>query len=273
MKTFKNKIVVITGAASGMGEAYADEFAKLGARLALCDINSKDLQTVVERVSAIVGKDNIYHETLDVADQVAVFAFAAHVKNNLGNAHVIINNAGVEGAVEPVYSMPIEALERVMQINFFGVVYGTKAFLPQLVENKEGAVVNISSVFGLIATPSCADYCAAKFAVRGFTESLMVEFWQSPISIHCVHPGGIKTNIVKNEAGDEFAKKFLITPPHDIAKYVIKSITKGKEKIVYGNQSRLAWFASNLLPQRLVNKILWKQMEQSLDLTNYKKFL
>lgn len=273
MKNFKDKIIVITGAASGMGEAYADEFAKLGARLALCDINSKDLQTVTQRVASIIGEENIYTETIDVSNRDAMFRFANQVKENLGNAHVIINNAGIEGAVEPVYTMEINELERVMQINFFGVVYGTKAFLPQLVENQEGAVVNISSVFGLIATPSCADYCASKFAVRGFTEALMSEFTESPISILCVHPGGIATNIVKNETGAGFAEKFLITPPHDIAKHVIKSIMKGKEKIVYGNQSRLAWFASNFLPQSMLNKILWQKIKQSLDHSSYDKFL
>ena len=273
MKNFKNKIVVITGAASGMGAAYADEFAKLGARLALCDVNATNLQAVTDRVTGIIGKENVYQKIVDVSDCAAMFEFADEVKQNLGNAHVIINNAGIEGATEPVFTMPIATLERVVQINFFGVVYGTKAFLPQLVENNEGAVVNISSVFGLIAPPSCADYCATKFAVRGFTEALMAEFHKSPISIHCVHPGGIDTNIVKSEVGKVFAKKLLITPPHDIVKYVIKSISKGKEKIIYGNRSFFAWLASNIFPQRLVNKLLWREMEQSLDLEKYKKFL
>jgi butyryl-CoA dehydrogenase len=273
MKNFKNKIVVITGAASGMGAAYADEFAKLGARLALCDVNEGDLNAVSNRVKKIIGDENLYTEIVDVSDRKAVYNFAENVKSRLGSAHVIINNAGIEGATEPVYTMPIDTLERVVQINFLGVVYGTKAFLPQLVQNNEGAVVNISSVFGLIAPPSCADYCATKFAVRGFTESLMAEFHKSPISIHCVHPGGIDTNIVKSEVGKVFAEKLLITPPHDIVKYVIKSISKGKEKIVYGNRSFFAWLTSNIFPQRLVNKLLWKEMEDAIDLESYKKFI
>ncbi len=273
MKNFKNKVIVITGAASGMGAAYADEFAKLGSKLALCDINQEELDTVVNKVSAVIGKENIYSELIDVADRNAIFQFAENVKKNLGNAHVIINNAGVEGGVKPIYNLPIDTLERVMQINFFGVVYGTKAFLPQLVENKEGAVVNVSSVFGLIAPPSCGDYCAAKFAVRGFTETLMAEFSDSPISIHCVHPGGIKTNIVKNKSAGEFAEKLLTTPPHDIAKYVIQSIRNGRQKIVYGNQSKIAWFLSNFIPQKLVNKILWGQVKKTADISDYKSFL
>ena len=273
MKNFKNKVIVITGAASGMGAAYADEFAQLGSKLALCDVNENELQIVINRVSTIIGKENIYSEVIDVSDRNAIFQFADNVKNELGNAHVIINNAGIEGGVEPIYTLPIDTLERVMQINFLGVVYGTKAFLPQLVENQEGAVVNVSSVFGLIAPPSCGDYCASKFAVRGFTESLMAEFTDSPISIHCVHPGGIRTNIVKNKSAGEFAEKLLTTPPHDIAKYVIQSIRKGREKIVYGNQSKLAWLLSNFIPQKLVNKLLWTQVKKSADISDYKYFL
>ncbi len=273
MNNFKNKVIVITGAASGMGAAYADEFAQLGSKLALCDINNDDLQITVESVSKLIGNENVYSEVIDVSDKDKVFSFAKNVQNKLGNAHVIINNAGIEGGVEPIYTLPVDTLERVMQINFMGVVYGTKAFLPQLVENNEGAVVNISSVFGLIAPPSCGDYCAAKFAVRGFTETLMAEFNDSPISIHCVHPGGIKTNIVKNASAGEFAEKLLTTPPHDIARYVIQSIRKGRQKIVYGNQSKIAWFLSNFIPQKLVSKILWGQVKKTADISDYKSFL
>jgi len=273
MKHFKDKVVVITGAGSGMGAAYADEFAKLGSKLALCDINSDELQLTVDRVCNILGKENVYSEVIDVSKRDSVFQFADHVKNRFGNSHVIINNAGIEGGVKPIYELPIETLDRVMKVNFMGVVYGTKAFLPQLVTNNEGAVVNVSSVFGLIAPPSCGDYCAAKYAVRGFTESLAAEFTDSPISIHCVHPGGIKTNIVKNESAGEFAEKLLTTPPHDIAQYVIQSIKKGRQKIVYGNQSKIAWFLSNFIPQKLVNKMLWGQMKKTADISDYKSFL
>lgn len=273
MKNFKNKIIVITGAASGMGAAYADEFAQLGSKLALCDVNAEGLQVTVDRVSKIISAENIYSQVVDVSDKDKVFSFADNVKQNLGNAHVIINNAGIEGGIKPIYALSIDTLERVMQINFMGVVYGTKAFLPQLVENKEGAVVNISSVFGLIAPPSCGDYCAAKFAVRGFTETLMAEFSDSPISIHCVHPGGIKTNIVKNKSAGEFSEKLLTTPPHDIAKYVIQSIRNGRQKIIYGNQSKIAWFLSNFIPQKLVNKILWGQVKKTADISDYQSFL
>ncbi|NNM14014.1 MAG: SDR family oxidoreductase [Gammaproteobacteria bacterium] len=273
MKNFQNKIIVITGAASGMGAAYADEFAKLGARLALCDVNQEDLRSVSQRVADVIGPDNVYSEVVDVSDRHEVFSFADKVRSNLGNAHVIINNAGIAESSAPIYEMSIEQIEKVTRVNYFGVVYGTKAFLPQLVENNEGAVVNISSIFGLVAPPNTADYSATKFAVRGFTEALSVEFMQSPITIHCVHPGGIATNIAKNTDSEEFEKLFLTTPPHDIAKHVIKNIKKGKVKIVYGNQASKVWAISNLLPQKLVNSLLWKFMQDAIDTESYSKFI
>lgn len=273
MKSFKNKIVVITGAASGMGAAYADEFANLGARLALCDVNAEDLKIVAKRASQLIGEENVFQKVVDVSDRAAVFEFADNVKQTLGNAHVIINNAGIAVANIPIFTMPIEQIEKVTQVNYFGVVYGTKAFLPQLVENNEGAVVNISSVFGLVAPPNTADYAATKFAVRGFTESLSAEFTESPISIHCVHPGGIATNIAKEADAGDFDKNFLTTPPHDIARYVIKCIKKKKQKIVYGNQAFKVWFVSNFVPQKLVNSLLWTMMKDSIDTSTYKTFI
>ena len=194
MKNFADKIVVITGAGSGMGRAYALEFARLGARLALNDFDAKGLaETLAMLPHAPAGA--VYSEVFDVGDQAAVYAFAAAVQARLGNAHVVINNAGIAGGGRPVWLKDEAAYQRTMQVNFFGVVYGTRAFLPQLLANGEGAIVNVSSVFGLVGTPDASDYCAAKFAVRGFTESLMVELQQSPISVHLVHPGGVRTNI------------------------------------------------------------------------------
>ena len=152
-----------------------------------------------------------------------------------------------------------------MGINFFGVLFGCKAFLPQLVANNEGAVVNVSSVFGMIGPPGQADYCATKFAVRGLTESMMVEFHESPISIHCLHPGGIDTNIAKNEKSKPFAKKYLTTPPKKVAEHVINAIRKEQPKIVYGNDSFRAWFAANFVPKRLLKKLLWLEMRKTID--------
>ena len=208
-----------------------------------------------------------------MSDKDKMFAFAGNVKAKFGNAHVIINNAGIEGSTKTAYHTTIDDFQRIMNINFFGVLNGTKAFLPQLIENNEGAVVNVSSVFGLVGIPNNADYCASKFAVRGFTEALAVEFHESPISIHCLHPGGIATNIVRNETGKEFSKKYLITPPENIVKHVIKCIKTGKPKIVYGQDSFRMWLAGNLVPQRLLNSTIYGELKKVMDMSTYSDFI
>lgn len=272
MKDFKDKVVVVTGAGSGMGRSYAVEFGKLGAKLALNDYEEGPLDETMDILKS-QGVANLYCETFDVSNKDRMFAFADNVKAKFGNAHVIINNAGIEGSTKTAYHTTIDDFQRIMNINFFGVLNGTKAFLPQLIENNEGAVVNVSSVFGLVGIPNNADYCASKFAVRGFTEALAVEFHESPISIHCLHPGGIATNIVRNETGKEFSKKYLITPPENIVKYVIKCIKTGKPKIVYGQDSFRMWLAGNLVPQRLLNSTIYGELKKVMDMSTYSDFI
>ena len=148
MKHFKNKIVVITGAGSGIGRALALEFGQLGARLALNDWSEEGLKETLTLLRE-QGKTELFPKLFDVSDEEAMFSFAKEVQERWGNAHVIVNNAGTAGSAAPAYSTSTTIYRRVMEINFMGVVYGTKAFLPQMVENQEGAVVNISSIFGL----------------------------------------------------------------------------------------------------------------------------
>ena len=266
MKDFKNKVVVITGAGSGMGRAYALEFARLGACLALNDFDARGLSETVR----LLGDTPLYSKAFDVGDKAAMQVFAEEVRTQLGNAHVVINNAGISGGGAPVWALAEGACERVMQINFFGVVYGTRAFLPQLMANGEGAVVNVSSIFGLVGTPNSSDYCASKFAVRGFTESLMVELEGSPISVHLVHPGGIKTNIASGvEGGEAFADKYLKTDPADIVRQVIRCIRSGKQRLVYGHQSSLVWLSSWAMPLEKRNRLLFKEMKDLFDPRHY----
>ena len=268
MKNFKNKTVVITGAGSGMGRAYAEAFGRLGAKLALNDYQQAGLDETCELLKS-QGVQHVYSEVFDVSDKDAVYAFADNVKQHWGNAHVVINNAGVEGGGKPLWSIDDETFERVMKINFYGVVHGTRAFLPQLLENQEGAIVNVSSIFGLIGTPNNTDYCASKFAVRGFTEALMVELSESPVNAFLVHPGGIATNIVQSADGQDFSKRYLTTPPEDIANYVIKSLGKNRLKIVYGRSSMRVWLASNFVPLKTLVTILWKELKSLANLDEY----
>lgn len=268
MKNFNDKVVVITGAASGMGREYALEFARLGALVAITDVNEQGLGETQAMVQTISDK-KLYSEVLDIGSEIDVQAFAQKVKDTLGRAHVIINNAGIGGGGAPAWAQDMAQFHLTMNVNFFAVVNMTKAFLPQLLANNEGAVVNVSSVFGLIGTPGTSDYCAAKFAVRGFSESLMVELAETPITVHLVHPGGIKTNIAKDaKQGAEFEAKYLKTDPLDAVRIVIKGIQKGKQRMIFGYQSGLL----NMLrtfPLKLRNKILHREMSDMRDPEHY----
>ena len=268
MKNFTDKVVVITGAASGMGREYALEFARLGALVAITDVNAEQLAETHNMVKAITRKNSL-SEVLDIAAEESVTAFSGKVKRELGNAHIIINNAGIGGGGAPVWVQDNGQYHTTMQVNFFAVVYITKAFLPQLLANQEGAVVNVSSVFGLLGTPGTSDYCASKFAVRGFTESLMVELADTPISVHLVHPGGIKTNIAKHSKnGAEFEEKYLKTDPLFAVREVIKGIKSGKQRMIFGYQSSLLRFLT-LLPLKLRNRILHREMGDMRDPEHY----
>ena len=268
MKCFDNKVVVITGAASGMGRAYALAFAKENSQLALCDFDLQGLQETIKLVTAS-GCNNLTYKVFDISNEQETFSFAEQVKSELGNTHIIINNAGIEGSAKPVWASDASFFKRVMEVNYFGVVNGTRAFLPQLMENDRGVIVNVSSIFGLMGTPNHADYCASKFAVRGFTEALMVELSESNIQVHLLHPGGINTNIARQEHSKTLSKHFLTTSPDDIANFMIKSIKKGKSRIVYGNQSIKAWLLSTLLPLKLINKLVWSEVKPVIDRSDY----
>ena len=197
MKDLRGRVAVVTGAASGIGRALARELARAGSRLALSDVNDDGLaetRSLAEKEGAEVLASH-----LDVADRAAVHRHADEVVAHYGAAHLVINNAGV-ALDAPIDEMRYEDLEWLLGINFWGVVHGTKAFLPHLKRAGEGHIVNVSSVFGLIGVPGQSAYNAAKFAVRGFTECLRqeLEIEGSGVSATCVHPGGIRTNIARS---------------------------------------------------------------------------
>jgi NAD(P)-dependent dehydrogenase (short-subunit alcohol dehydrogenase family) len=259
MKVFDNKVVVITGAASGMGREYALAFAKLNSKLALCDVDEAGLTETVALVKQI-SDTQIHTKLFSVADETVVYEFAEEVAKALGDASIVINNAGIEGVGGPGWMTPSEGFKRVMAVNLYGVVYCSQAFLPQLATNKEAALVNVSSVFGMIGAPGSADYCASKFAVRGYTETLMAELNDSHVQIHLVHPGGIKTNIARKEDTRLGAAPFLTTPPAEIVAYVIKGIRNNKPRIVYGNFSTIIRLLVHLLPLKWRYKLLARTM-------------
>lgn len=266
MKDFGGKIIVITGAGSGMGRAYALAFAREGSVLALCDLDEAGLKETMAQLGSF-DKNKLLYRVLSVADRAAMETFAEDVKNTLGSAHVVINNAGIEGSGKSAWDTTLENYSRVMEVNYFGVVNGTQVFLPQLQANSEAVLVNVSSIFGLIGTPGNADYCASKFAVRGFTEALMVELNASHIQVHLLHPGGIATNIVKSEEQMSTSKKYLTTPPEQIVDYVIESIRCNRKRIVYGNKSMLARVLTHLLPLSWRTKLIGLELKNATEKT------
>jgi len=238
MKNFSGKVAAITGAGSGIGQATAIALAEKGCHLSLSDVNDKGLEQTLEKLRSYPVKVTAHH--VDVGDRAAVYQYAEDSVKEHGKVNLIINNAGV-GLGETVEAMSYENFEWLMNINFWGVVYGTKAFLPHLKQSGDGHVVNISSIFGIIGVPTQAAYNAAKFAVRGYTEAFRQEMAGSNVHVCCVHPGGIKTNIARaarggdgllsaDERGAEF-EKGARTTPETAAAQITRAIEKTKAKL------------------------------------------
>ncbi|MFO0696740.1 MAG: SDR family NAD(P)-dependent oxidoreductase [Polyangiales bacterium] len=269
MKTLKDKVVAITGAGSGIGRSLAVLCAEHGAKVAISDVNEAGLAETEAMVRAKGAK--VHAQKLDVASREGVFAWAETVKSALGPANVIVNNAGVSLS-ETVELMTLEDFEWLMNINFWGVVYGTKAFLPQLLSQPDGHVVNISSVFGIIGVPTQSAYNAAKFAVRGFTESLRQELAQTKVRVTSVHPGGIKTGIVRNGRHYHSAsgatdtktlakdfEKMARTTPDEAARQIVGAILKEKPRLLIGPDAYLIDRMQRLMPETY-DKLLGKAL-------------
>ncbi|WP_148861166.1 SDR family NAD(P)-dependent oxidoreductase [Marinobacter fonticola] len=241
MKKLKDKVAVVTGAGSGIGRALAIKLAQKGCRLALSDVNETGLK---ETADACTGKVEVKTYRLDVAERDAIYAHAEAVAKDFGQVNLIINNAGVALSAS-VREMTDEDFKWIMDIDFWGVAHGTRAFLPHLIASGDGHVVNISSVFGLIGVPKQSAYNAAKFAVRGFTEALRQEMKleKQPVAVSCVHPGGIRTNIARAarmgasenaEAQRKGFDKLAITTPEKAAAVIIRGIEKNESRILVG---------------------------------------
>jgi NAD(P)-dependent dehydrogenase (short-subunit alcohol dehydrogenase family) len=206
MKDFKNKVAAITGAASGMGRTLALELARRGCHLALSDVNQIGLAETAAMATKLGVK--VTTAKVNVADRESMFAWADEVVRDHGKVNLIFNNAGVAlGAF--IETVKPEDFQWIMGINFWGVVWGTQAFLPHLKKAGEGHIINTSSLFGLLSVPTQGTYNASKFAVRGFTEALRQELDMAKcgVSATTVHPGGIRTNIAKAAKMDESIQK------------------------------------------------------------------
>ena len=248
MQGFAGKVAVVTGAGSGIGQALAVELGRSGAHVAISDVDTEGLAVTEDRLKAIGAK--VKSDRLNVTERENFLQYADAVADHFGKVNQIYNNAGIAftGDIEISH---FKDMERVMDVDYWGVVNGTKAFLPHLIASGDGHVVNVSSVFGLFSVPGQAAYNSAKFAVRGFTEALRQEMALAghPVKVSCVHPGGIKTAIARNATAAEgidadelaktFDKKLASTTPEKAAKVILDGVRKNKARILIGNDAKM----------------------------------
>ena len=267
------KTAFITGAGSGIGRSLAHALAKKGCSVFITDINKENLAKVGDELRLMQA--NVHERELDVSDKDDVFRAVDEATQKLGPIDGMFNNAGISFS-DLVDHMEYDDFERVMDIDFWGVVHGTKAVLPKMLERGEGHIINVSSIFGIIGVPSQAAYCAAKHAVKGFNESLFYELQDTGVQVHSVHPGGVDTGIIKHGIhkksidGDidkgELEERFKAnakSTPDEAARIILDGVAKSRYRILVGGDARFIdrlqrWFPN--LWRRMFPKMMANQM-------------
>ncbi|MGJ3231873.1 MAG: SDR family NAD(P)-dependent oxidoreductase [Oceanicaulis sp.] len=259
---FNGVTAVITGAASGIGEALAGALAARGANLALADIDEAGVRAVADRLRS--NRIKVTASGLDVADRGAPAAFADQVRADHGGAALVFNNAGI--AIGGPFDRVAEAdFDRVIEVNFNGVVRMSRAFLPLLKAEPAAQLVNISSIFGIIAPPGQTAYSASKFAVRGFSMALAHELEGSNVQVSVVHPGGVNTRIAESakppadatpeeiEQGRAAAKAALVMPPPRAAEIILRGVEQRRRRIFVGGDAHMAAQFERFFPVRYLS--------------------
>lgn len=258
--SFEQKICVISGAGSGIGRATAQKLASRGAIVIATDINRENLSQTADMIKNHGGQCHSF--MVDSTDRDAVFDLATMVQRDHGRADIVINNAGIANSAR-VDELSLDTFQRVMDVDFWGVVHGTQAFIPDMIARNAGHIVNISSIFGWIGVPKQAAYNSAKFAVHGFTEATRQDMAGTNVKISCVHPGGVDTPIARNaillqgqdsEADrDEIALRFkemVRSTPDQAADTIIRGIERGKARILIGRDAVMIDIIRRLFPVR-----------------------
>jgi NAD(P)-dependent dehydrogenase (short-subunit alcohol dehydrogenase family) len=270
MKIDQSTVAVVTGAASGIGRALAVRLAQEGASLAVADVNQNGLDETAQMINGARGRVSTH--IVDVSDKERVEAFVQEVVAAHGRAHLLVNNAGV-ALVGTAEELSIADIEWLMGINFWGVVYGVKHFLPVLRQQPQAHIVNLSSVFGIIGGPGHSAYVASKFAVRGFTETLRHEMAGSNVKVSIVHPGGIKTNIARSarlganadvsalEREQTIFRKAARTTPEAAAERIVRGILRDEERILIGAD---AWAFDRI--QRWMPVKYWRVLGKMMEM-------
>jgi NAD(P)-dependent dehydrogenase (short-subunit alcohol dehydrogenase family) len=259
--TVRGKVAVVTGAGSGIGRALAIELSERGARVTGCDVDEMGLKETATRC-----RGELHTAVVDMGDRPAVQDYAADVAAHFGEVHQVYNNAGIAFSA-PVADSDWSDYERVFRVNLNGVIHGTQAFLPHLIASGDGHVVNVSSLNGYLAQPGMSHYCTAKFAVRGFTETLRAEMLLDghPVRVSVVHPGGVATSISDNalalarDAGLQvtaaqearnktYREKLLKMDPAKAARIIVDGVEKGRVRIRVGNDAIMIDHLVRLMP-------------------------
>jgi NADP-dependent 3-hydroxy acid dehydrogenase YdfG len=254
MKNFKNKIAVITGAGSGIGQALAIELAKKGATLILSDKNADTLEDTANLLKTFSA--TCYTYIVDVSDEKAIVDFVKKVIKEHQYIDLLFNNAGFALGKITLKDVKMDDFKKIMDVNVYGVIHHTKLFLDSLLSRPEAVIVNISSLFGIVGVAEQVPYCTSKFAVRGFTEALRMELMNTNVEVYCVHPGGINTNIYRNAVHYEknaaldkkFQKALERTSPEEAAKVILKSIEKKNERILIGIDAEMGDRLARTMP-------------------------
>ncbi|MBL4866998.1 MAG: SDR family NAD(P)-dependent oxidoreductase [Pseudomonadales bacterium] len=253
MRTIRGKIAVVTGAGSGIGQATCVALAKKGAIIVMVDLNKEGMQetaTMVEKEGSSASS-----HTVDVTKLKQMERLVKEVEDLHGRVHIVINNAGI-GIMEEFADGSLENFKKVIDVNLWGVVYGSKLFLPMLLKEKEGHIVNTSSLAGIISTPGMVSYGTSKFAVRGFSESLRAELKQHNIAVSSVHPGMINTNIAKTSECDDATLHTKMVdwferfgrPPSVVANKIVRAIEKNQMRILVTPETYIMDVAKRIAP-------------------------